>query len=283
MYTPLDMWRDTLLERLQEMGDEPNYQRLAAEVLGIRGAPAQLARRLVAQALVVEDRRDLWRRAGDRICRKAPASPGVYILQDRRGCPLYVGKAVNLRRRLRAHFTDRRWRALKPEMSRVVEAEWEVVGSELEALVREATLIHELQPLVNVQVSRPTLETRAIPGSLVRDVILILPSSRSDSVELVAARADGGSMMHGTRRFDVDMTIVASQLRCFFRPTIGGRSERDGHRLAPLVFSWLAGRGTNTTRLDPHDMRSDAELGLRLEALLQDKDLFSERLILRST
>src|SRR5436190_507480 len=67
------MLRDKLLARLDEMGSAPDHQRLAAEVLGIRGAPPDLARRLVAQALVLEDRRDEWRRAGERICREIPA------------------------------------------------------------------------------------------------------------------------------------------------------------------------------------------------------------------
>src|SRR5881409_4082264 len=98
------MLRDKLLARLDEMGSSPDHQRLTAEVLGIRGAPPELARRLVAQALVLEDRRDEWRRAGERICAAAPATPGVYMLRDERGRALYVGKAVNLRRRLRAHF-----------------------------------------------------------------------------------------------------------------------------------------------------------------------------------
>src|SRR5881392_1088850 len=111
------MLRDRLLARLKQMGDAPDHQRL------------------VAQALVLEDRRDVWRRAGERICRDAPAVPGVYVLKDATGRPLYVGKAVNLRRRLRAHFSERRWRAIKPEMSRVADADWHQVGSELEALL----------------------------------------------------------------------------------------------------------------------------------------------------
>src|SRR5262249_54869054 len=45
--------RDKLLDRLAAMGDAPDHQRLAEEVLGIRGAPPALARRLVEQALVV--------------------------------------------------------------------------------------------------------------------------------------------------------------------------------------------------------------------------------------
>ena len=119
-------------------GRAPDHQRLAAEVLGIRNAPPELARRLVAQALVVEDRRDAWRRAGERIAAAAPATPGVYVLRDDEERALYVGKAINLRRRLRAHFADRRWRGLKAPLARVADAEWQEVGSEIEALLREA-------------------------------------------------------------------------------------------------------------------------------------------------
>src|SRR6267143_357262 len=148
------------------MGDAPDHQRLAAEVLGIRGAPPELARRLVAQALVLEDRREIWRRAGDRICRDAPASPGVYVLTDADGRALYVGKAINLRRRLRAHFAERRWRALKPELSRAADAEWREVGSELEALLREGAMIQERQPPSDVRDAR---ELRARLAALLRD------------------------------------------------------------------------------------------------------------------
>src|SRR6267142_7098579 len=170
------MLRDKLLARLAEMGDAPDHQRLAADILGIRGAPPELARRLVAQALVLEDRRDVWRRAGERICRDAPATPGVYVLKDADGRALYVGKAVNLRRRLRAHFADRRWRAIKPELARAADAEWREVGSELEALLREAEWIHDRQPIVNVQIGAPDLAAREIPRSLLRDVLVVVPS-----------------------------------------------------------------------------------------------------------
>ena len=77
--------RDRLLARIAEMGGRPDHQRLAAEVLGIRNAPPELARRLVAQALVVEDRRDVWRRAGEQIAATAPDSAGVYVLRDEAG------------------------------------------------------------------------------------------------------------------------------------------------------------------------------------------------------
>jgi predicted GIY-YIG superfamily endonuclease len=269
--------RDTLLARLAEMGDAPDHQRLAAEVLGIRGAPPELARRLVAQALVLEDRREIWRRAGERICRDAPPAPGVYVLKDADGRALYVGKAVHLRRRLRAHFADRRWRALKPEMSRAADAEWQCVGSEIEALLREAALIQELQPPVNVQTAAPDLSTRDVPRALVRDVLVVQPSIEADSVELVGAAVDGRWMIQRTRRNGADLAIHARRIMKFFRVAPPAPFAPSA-LFAPLVFSWLAGRGAGATRLDPHDSASAKQLQARLAALLEDDRLFEERL-----
>jgi predicted GIY-YIG superfamily endonuclease len=270
--------RDRLLARLAEMGKAVDHQRLAAEVLGIRGAPPELAKRLVAQALVVEDRRDEWRRAGERICGRAPSTPGVYLLKDGDDRPLYVGKAVNLRRRLRAHFADRRWKAIKPAFARAADAEWQEVGSELEALLREAALIDELQPPVNVQTASPQLDDRAIPQALLRDTIVVAPSVEDDSVELIAARVDdGGWMIQRTRRNGADLAVHANRLWRFFNSALR-RARTSGPSLAPIVYSWLAGRGASATRLDPHAARSVQEMRRRLAALLRDERLFHERI-----
>jgi hypothetical protein len=276
------MLRDRLLARIAEMGDAPDHQRLAEEILGIRNAPPALARRLVAQALVVEDRREVWRAAGGRICASAPPAPGIYILRDADGAALYVGKAINLRRRLRAHFAERRWRTLKAEMSRVVDAEWTEVGSELEALLREASLIGELRPPVNVQIGAE-LDARAIPAALVRDVIVVVPSVELDSAELVAATVDGDWMIQRTRRNGRDLAVHAQRLMRFFRseprePRAPREPREPRSLLAPLVFSWLSGRGASATRLNPHDVRSSRDLAARLASLLADDRLFVDRL-----
>src|SRR5262249_20053542 len=256
-----------------EMDGVPDYQRLAAEVLGIRNAPIELARRLVSQALVVEDRHEEWQRIGERVCAQAPGAPGVYVLRDAVGRALYVGKAVNLRRRLRTHFSERRWRGLKPEFARACDAEWQEVGSELEGLLREAMLISELQPAVNVQTAAPSLVRRAIPRSLMHDVIVIVPSVEEDSVELVAAKVDGRTFIQRTRRNGVDLPVHTTRLMRFFNSALGGRREADG--LGPIVFSWLAGRGRSATRIDPHDVASPRELRTRLGGLLADDRLFA--------
>lgn len=282
------MIRDRLLARMVEMGNSPDHQRLVTEVLGIRGAPPDLARKLVAQALVVEDRRDVWRQLGDRICAAAPAGPGVYVLKDVTGRVQYVGKAINVRRRLRAHFADRGWRGLKAPMARVAGAEWIEVGSELEALLREATLIQELDPAVNVQTGTPNPARRVVRRTLVRDVVVVVPSVDAECAELVLASADGRWKMARVRRDGSDAAAHARRIVGFFGKAASSRRSAsstptaDGPSrvalLAPLVYSWLSSRGQSASRLDPHASSSASELAGRLAALLRDERLFVERL-----
>jgi predicted GIY-YIG superfamily endonuclease len=278
--------RDRLLRRLTEMGNAPDYVRLAEEVLGIRNAPPALAQRLVRQALVMEDRSAEWQRIGARLCAAAPPTPGVYVLRDASGSALYVGKTTNLRRRFRTHFAPRRWRALKPEFARAVDADWQEVGSELEALLREAEWIQRLAPLVNVQVGLPALNTRDIPSALLRDVIVVQPSVEADSVELVAARVDGPAIIQRTRRSGADLGVHASRLWKFGKPGHARQAGLAGQvgqtsplLLSPIVFSWLAGRGAHATRIEMSDVVSAKDLRGRLATILDAPELFSERIV----
>ena len=81
----------------------------------------------------------------------APIDPGCYLWKDAEGNVLYVGKAKNLRARLRQYvqLTDER-----PMVPRLMAAtagfDYVVVGSEHEALVLEINLIHQYRPPFNV-------------------------------------------------------------------------------------------------------------------------------------
>lgn len=264
------------------MGPSPDYVALAADVLGIRNAPPVLAKRLVDQALVVEDRREAWLEAGRRICASAPVCPGVYVLRDREGRALYVGKANNIRRRLQAHFAPRRWKHLKPAFVRAHDVTWTQVGSEIEALLLEARCITDERPPANVQVAPPELDTRAVPASLVHDTLLVLPSADAASAELMAVRAEGPVLQVRAARSGVGLTSRVARLRLFLAGEADETRSGDVLRLdahAPLVFSWLAGRGQGATRLDPHDAKSAKDLERRLKILFDDDLLFTERII----
>ena len=273
--------RDKLLERLSAMGASPDYVQLAADVLGIRNAPPALARKLVDQALVVEDRREAWLKIGERICAEAPDGPGVYLLRDAQGQVLYVGKANNIRRRMRTHFAARRWRALKPEFARAARAEWMIVGSEIEALLREAIWIREFAPKANVQVGAPSLDARAVPSTLLRDTLIVLPSVDDQAVELLAVRVDGPVLLVRVPRDGSGLPARIKTVRQFFAGASDAAAGVHGCEgpFAPLVFTWLTGRGAGATRLDPHDAGSARELQSRVKLMLDDDGLFAERIV----
>jgi len=273
--------RDRLYARLNEMGESPDYVRLAEEVLAIRNASPEMARRLVTQALVVEDRREAWARVGQRFIAAAPETAGVYVLRDAAGRPLYVGKAINIRRRLRTHFAGRRWKAIKAELSRVDDVVWHEVGSELEALLLEAQWIRDLAPIVNVQRGDASADRR-LASRQARDVLILQPSVAADSVEVIAARTAGPTLIHRICRDGRHLNVDAERLWTFFEVSdVAGRA--DERPLAPIVFSWLAGRGADATRIEADDLASADDLRARLSIALASPQLFIERLVVRNS
>jgi len=84
--------------------------------------------------------------------RNLPVSPGVYLHKDEAGKIIYVGKAKNLRNRVRSYFQsgrghDRKTREL---VRRIRDLEFIVTDTEVEALVLESNLIKQHKPRYNV-------------------------------------------------------------------------------------------------------------------------------------
>ncbi|MEC7839020.1 MAG: excinuclease ABC subunit UvrC [Chlamydiota bacterium] len=81
-----------------------------------------------------------------------PQKTGVYIMKSRKGIVLYVGKAKNLRQRVRQYFSEGRDnREMIPLLvSQVADIETIIVGSEKEAFLLENTLIKKYKPKYNV-------------------------------------------------------------------------------------------------------------------------------------
>jgi len=86
----------------------------------------------------------------------APRGPGVYLFRDRNDAVLYVGKARDLRPRLRSYFSgDRQRPAVEGALGALARVEWRRLGSELEAALEELRLIRELRPPANARAVRP--------------------------------------------------------------------------------------------------------------------------------
>ncbi len=82
-----------------------------------------------------------------------PAKPGCYIYHNAEGTIIYVGKAINLKNRVRSYFHadsshDAKTRRLVRD---IADIEWIVVGSELEALILEMNLIKKHRPKYNIR------------------------------------------------------------------------------------------------------------------------------------
>ena len=86
----------------------------------------------------------------------APPRPGVYLFRDRNEQVLYVGRARDLRARLRSYFrTERQRPAVEAALGALERLEWRVLGSELEAALEELRLLRDLRPPANARSTRP--------------------------------------------------------------------------------------------------------------------------------
>lgn len=92
-----------------------------------------------------------WRAALNQKLAALPNAPGVYLYRDARGEVIYIGKARDLRHRVRSYFQEAR--DLDPKTARLVaelrDVEYIVTGSEYEAFILESNLVHEHQPHYN--------------------------------------------------------------------------------------------------------------------------------------
>ncbi|XEQ94201.1 UvrABC system protein C [Sporomusa carbonis] len=81
-----------------------------------------------------------------------PDKPGVYLMKDDKGRIIYVGKAVNLKNRVRSYFQSSRNHSPKvlALVARIADLEYIITASEIEALILECNLIKKHRPKYNI-------------------------------------------------------------------------------------------------------------------------------------
>ena len=126
----------------------------------------------------------------------APSRPGVYVFRGPGGEPLYVGRARDLRSRLRSYFAGGRQRpAVEAALGALERIEWRELGSELEAALEELRLLRTLRPPANARSTRPDryayLRRRGAAWSAVAEPTPLGPL-RSRRLAQRAARALSG-------------------------------------------------------------------------------------------
>ena len=153
-----------------------------------------------------------------RLTEDLPRSPGVYAFRDRRGDVLYVGKAANLRSRVRSYFSSDTRRKVGQLLRETVRIDHRVCGNGLEAAVLELRMIHRHLPRFNRQGTR---------SSRYPYVKLTL-QERFPRLSVVRAVRDDGALYLGpvssnkqARRIVEAIESAAPIRRCTSRPPAG--------------------------------------------------------------
>ena len=149
----------------------------------------------------------------------APSTPGVYLFRDRNDTILYVGKARELRARLRSYFAgDRQRPAVEAALGALARVEWRELGSELEASLEELRLIRELRPPANARAMRPScyLERKGDRWTVVSQPTFFGPLASKRRAQL-AARAlgdfDGDDLESALPALRTKLPRLARELR----------------------------------------------------------------------
>lgn len=151
----------------------------------------------------------------------APATPGTYIFRDAQGQALYVGKARDLRARLRSYFSGSRQRpAVEAALGALARVDWQLSGNELEAALDELRLLRELRPPANARGTRPDrhlyLVRRGAAWACVSDPTPYGPISSRGIARRAAqalARYDGEDPRDALPGLRVRLRTLAADLR----------------------------------------------------------------------
>ena len=186
----------------------PDAEATAEILLALIGLAQERGARTVRDLLELatpRERRVYGKRA---LAHGAPPRPGVYLFQGARRETLYVGRARDLRARLRSYFRSERQRpAVEAALGAVESIEWRVLGSELEAALEELRLIRELRPPANARQSRPDryvyLRRRGDQIVVSKQVTELGPIRSRRRAELAARALSGASEAELDGLFDL--------------------------------------------------------------------------------
>jgi DNA polymerase III subunit epsilon len=205
----------------------PDAQATAEVLVRLLGMAQEHGVRTVADAIAFAApirRRVRLRRE---LARDVPTGPGVYLFRDRSDRVLYVGKATDLRARVRSYFAGSQ---LRRRVEHALEAteriETRPLGSELEASLLELELILSLRPDANRRSARPE-----------RSCYLTLTTDERVPRLSVTARPHPGAVSAGPLRSRGEAQAAAAAMRQAFalrscRPAL---PEDDGSCLAGLL------------------------------------------------
>ncbi len=209
-----------------------------------------------------------------------PQSAGVYIMRNRAGDVVYVGKSRNLRRRVRSYFTPRALR--DPKVRRIHEllhtVETVPTNSELEALILEMRLIRDFGPPVNLQA-----EVHEQPGTYGKDrnLLLLVPQEGGDRARIYFLREGSFVAQQSAPLGRRPSKSLLQKIRTVFYDRRSRRRRERQPWEIELVYRWLKANRRWLNCVDVDEAGGLDEVARRIAAYLTDPGKLTERVCYR--
>jgi len=170
----------------------------------------------------------------DSFLENLPSAPGVYIMKNKGGEVIYVGKSKNLYSRLNSYFTGLEKLEKKLEKIRyeIHDIETILTGSELEALLLEQELIDEYKPPINRQVK---VHERIKKERYIYKRILFLPSATAETIILYLIDPQTGLSILKLRHDCANIELIKEKITLFF----GSDKKDHNDKRLDIIASWL--------------------------------------------
>ncbi|MGQ9708085.1 MAG: excinuclease ABC subunit UvrC [bacterium] len=219
----------------------------------------------------------------------APSEPGVYLLKDKQGRVLYIGKARNLKERLRAYTQPTIHPRLTALIRRVSDLETIITRSEVEALLLEESLIKIKKPRYNVRLrddkKYPYLKI-TIQEKFPR--ILITRNIKPDGSVLFGPYTSAKELrkaLRGVRRIfklrtckrelpdeTIKQPCLNLQVKRCLGPCVGRVNETDYRQIASDCIEFLSGRSEKLIKeLEQRMWQEAAAQRYETAAILRDQ------------
>ena len=229
-----------------------------------------------------------------------PDNPGVYLWKDKDKEVIYVGKAKNLKNRIRSYLQDAKDRKTRQLQRHIYDLDYIVVSSESNALILEATMIRKYSPRYNVMLKDdkryPFIKITNDPypkiektRTLVKDGSSYYgPYSRFPDIRKILSLLEWIFPLRNCNRtipkdeVKYQKACINYQLKKCLAPCIGKISFQDYSKLVKNVKDFLQGKHYSLMNSLKEEMeKASEELRFELAAELRDKikalEKFSEK------
>jgi predicted GIY-YIG superfamily endonuclease len=217
---------------------------------------------------------------GSAFLRRLPGVSGVYIMKDRKGTALYIGKSRNLKRRVSSYFTPRAIR--QPKIARIHEQLRSIevlrTDNEIEALLMEMHLIKDLRPAINLQTEIHERQAGRHEG---RNLLLFVVDTEQNGVMIYFLRNGIFTGQYSALLGHPPPKRLQERIKSLFFGRGKGRKQAAEIWEKEIVFRWLAANQRRLNYLDVDEAESFAVVLEQLQHYLCDPDKLTRKVYYR--